>query len=244
MVALSTDRTRRRLLYQTLEYDHQIFVPSFRRASGQPVERLRRSALTGPVQSRGGLSCCRHVESFHGRLREECLNTSWFRNLFNARRQIAGWQREYNGRSTAFQPAISDASRFARRVTSPSTGSANRSGRRPHGNPTGSLRSALTSPPIKYHFASCITKWTENGRRRRDLRVRSAEVGSAQYSPASRPSRNSSRRTWARRLRLSPAAKLRKLRFDIRSYLLRDCTPRVFRRLRSEILRATKTQEQ
>jgi putative transposase len=37
-----------------------------------------------------------HVESFHGRLREECLNTSWFRNLFDARRQIAGWQREYN----------------------------------------------------------------------------------------------------------------------------------------------------
>jgi len=29
-----------------------------------------------------------HVESFNGRLREECLNVSWFRNLFDARRQI------------------------------------------------------------------------------------------------------------------------------------------------------------
>jgi putative transposase len=37
-----------------------------------------------------------HVESFHGRLREECLNVSWFENLFDARRKIAAWQKEYN----------------------------------------------------------------------------------------------------------------------------------------------------
>jgi putative transposase len=36
------------------------------------------------------------VESFHGRLREECLNLSWFQNLFDARRKIAAWQKEYN----------------------------------------------------------------------------------------------------------------------------------------------------
>jgi transposase InsO family protein len=30
-----------------------------------------------------------HVESFHGRLREECLTVSWFQNLFDARRKIA-----------------------------------------------------------------------------------------------------------------------------------------------------------
>jgi len=36
------------------------------------------------------------VESFHGRLREECLNVSWFQNLFDARRKIAAWRREYN----------------------------------------------------------------------------------------------------------------------------------------------------
>ena len=36
------------------------------------------------------------VESFHGRMREECLNLSWFENLFDARRKIAEWQREYN----------------------------------------------------------------------------------------------------------------------------------------------------
>jgi putative transposase len=36
------------------------------------------------------------VESFHGRLREECLTVSWFQNLFDARRKITAWRREYN----------------------------------------------------------------------------------------------------------------------------------------------------
>ncbi len=36
------------------------------------------------------------VESFHGRLREECLRVSWFQNLFDARRKIAAWRIEYN----------------------------------------------------------------------------------------------------------------------------------------------------
>ena len=38
------------------------------------------------------------VESFHGKLRDECLNVSWFRNLFDARRKIAAWRTEYNER--------------------------------------------------------------------------------------------------------------------------------------------------
>lgn len=36
------------------------------------------------------------IESFHGRLREECLNVNWFQNLFDARRKIAAWRKEYN----------------------------------------------------------------------------------------------------------------------------------------------------
>ena len=36
------------------------------------------------------------VESFHGRMREECLRVSWFENLFAARRKIAAWRKEYN----------------------------------------------------------------------------------------------------------------------------------------------------
>ena len=37
-----------------------------------------------------------HVESFHGRLRDECLNASWFRTLNDVRSTLANWQREYN----------------------------------------------------------------------------------------------------------------------------------------------------
>jgi putative transposase len=37
-----------------------------------------------------------HVESFHGRLCEECLRVSWFQNLFDATRKIAFWRRDYN----------------------------------------------------------------------------------------------------------------------------------------------------
>jgi putative transposase len=36
------------------------------------------------------------LESFNGKLREECLRVSCFQNLFDARRKIAAWQREYN----------------------------------------------------------------------------------------------------------------------------------------------------
>jgi putative transposase len=38
-----------------------------------------------------------HVESFNGRLRDECLNASWFRNLADARDKISRWREEYNG---------------------------------------------------------------------------------------------------------------------------------------------------
>jgi len=37
-----------------------------------------------------------HVESFHGRLREECSSVSRFQNLFDARHKIAAWRIEYN----------------------------------------------------------------------------------------------------------------------------------------------------
>jgi len=37
------------------------------------------------------------VESFNGRLRDECLNESLFRTLAHARELIAAWQADYNG---------------------------------------------------------------------------------------------------------------------------------------------------
>jgi putative transposase len=37
-----------------------------------------------------------HVESFHGHLRDECLNASWFRTLNDVRRTLENWRQEYN----------------------------------------------------------------------------------------------------------------------------------------------------
>jgi putative transposase len=37
-----------------------------------------------------------YVESFNSKLREECLRVSWFQNLFEARRIMANWRRDYN----------------------------------------------------------------------------------------------------------------------------------------------------
>ena len=37
-----------------------------------------------------------HVESFNGRLRDECLNANWFVNLADARGKIERWRNEYN----------------------------------------------------------------------------------------------------------------------------------------------------
>jgi putative transposase len=38
-----------------------------------------------------------YVESFNGKFRDECLNVSWFRNLWDARHKIAAWRVQYNG---------------------------------------------------------------------------------------------------------------------------------------------------
>ena len=37
-----------------------------------------------------------YVESFNGRLRDECLNEHWFTSLANARSLIETWRRDYN----------------------------------------------------------------------------------------------------------------------------------------------------
>ena len=50
------------------------------------------------------------VESFNGRLREECLNMSWFWNLFDARRKIAAWRIDTT-RASAQQLGLQNAER-------------------------------------------------------------------------------------------------------------------------------------
>jgi putative transposase len=36
------------------------------------------------------------IESFNGRLRDECLNEQWFESLHQARTTVASWRRYYN----------------------------------------------------------------------------------------------------------------------------------------------------
>lgn len=57
-----------------------------------------------------------HVESFHGKLRDECLNASWFQNLFDARRKIEEWRKEYNEERPHSSLGYETPSAFARRM--------------------------------------------------------------------------------------------------------------------------------
>ncbi len=41
-----------------------------------------------------------HVESFNGRLFDECLNANWFTSLQDARSKIEPWRRAYNEQRT------------------------------------------------------------------------------------------------------------------------------------------------
>ena len=38
----------------------------------------------------------RLLESFNGRLRDECLNANWFTSLSDARRKVESWRLDYN----------------------------------------------------------------------------------------------------------------------------------------------------
>jgi putative transposase len=56
------------------------------------------------------------VESFHGRLREECLNVSWFGNLYEARWKIAAWRKDYNEERPHSSLGYRTPAEFAREV--------------------------------------------------------------------------------------------------------------------------------
>jgi len=55
-----------------------------------------------------------HVESFNGRLRDECLNANWFVNLADARRKIEGWRQEYNAERPHSSLAYRTPAEFAK----------------------------------------------------------------------------------------------------------------------------------
>ena len=63
-----------------------------------------------------------HIESFNGKLRDEFLNVSWFRNLFDARRQIHRWRKDYNELRPHSSLGYRTPSEFAALAQSASTG--------------------------------------------------------------------------------------------------------------------------
>jgi putative transposase len=79
-----------------------------------------------------------HVGSFHGRLRDECLNVSWFWNLFDARKKIATWRMDYNTQRPHSALRYLTPEEFARRAASPSLASDTARPALPQGFPSGS----------------------------------------------------------------------------------------------------------
>lgn len=78
------------------------------------------------------------MESFHGRLRDECLNVSWFWNLLDARRKIAAWRIEYNCERPHSALGYRTLIEFASKAASLSLGSNTTRPDQPQGNPPGS----------------------------------------------------------------------------------------------------------
>lgn len=55
------------------------------------------------------------VESFNGRLRDECLNANWFINLKDARQKIERWRRDYNEQRPHSSLQYTPPAEFARK---------------------------------------------------------------------------------------------------------------------------------
>jgi putative transposase len=88
-----------------------------------------------------------HIESFNGKLRDECLNVSWFQNLFDARRKIEQWRRDYNEQRPHSSLGYRTPAEFAAVLAAASTSSSSliAPGSQSQGNPSGALTRDLDS---------------------------------------------------------------------------------------------------
>jgi putative transposase len=89
-----------------------------------------------------------HVESFHGRLRDECLNASWFWNLWDARRKIRAWREQYNEdrphSALGYQTPAEYRRSLGRATPSPQSGSNSARDAAPQGQALRAPAAALT----------------------------------------------------------------------------------------------------
>jgi putative transposase len=60
-----------------------------------------------------------YIESFNGRLRDECLNSHWFDSLDDARRTLHDWRRDYNERRPHSALGDRSPSEFAAELLGP-----------------------------------------------------------------------------------------------------------------------------
>ena len=97
------------------------------------------------------------MESFNGKLRDECLNVNWLWNLFDARRKISAWKMEYNSRRPHSSLGYLTPDEFARQWQASFLSEAkSMAGEQPRqGNPNG-LRcaAALTQPLPGQQFST------------------------------------------------------------------------------------------
>lgn len=63
-----------------------------------------------------------YVESFNGRLRDECLNQNWFRDLAEARVILEDWRQDYNQRRPHSALDYRTPEEFARQAVEPDRG--------------------------------------------------------------------------------------------------------------------------
>lgn len=70
-------------------------VPTMRSVVGKAAEGYE-NGVTLDYSRPGKPTDNAFVESFNGRLRDECLNAHWFLSLADARTKIEAWRRDYN----------------------------------------------------------------------------------------------------------------------------------------------------
>ena len=58
-----------------------------------------------------------YIESFNGRLRDECLNANWFTSLSDAQRKIETWRKDYNEQRPHSSLNYLPPAEFARKAT-------------------------------------------------------------------------------------------------------------------------------
>lgn len=90
-----------------------------------------------------------HVESFTGKLRDECLNVNWFRNLFDAKRRLQSWRLEYNGQRPHSSLGYLTPEQFASKAASPSPPWITAPGAAVKAALTARIAPALTAAPLR-----------------------------------------------------------------------------------------------